>query len=160
MTAANPSDRPTDAPPTPRAAPSVRTILLLNLLPTLIFAVAVVISSAAVIGWQSASTSHLAVRLERGTLTAAHLRDLGGTLNSVWIAGLGAFLAATAIGPWCSRRATRRLLARLEGVARETGARLGMLRATATDPLTGVAGPCARAYHRPRRRACQDLPAR
>ncbi|PKN57374.1 MAG: hypothetical protein CVU56_11265 [Deltaproteobacteria bacterium HGW-Deltaproteobacteria-14] len=97
--------------------PSIRAVLLINLLPTLVFAVVITVSSAAVVWWIGTRGDALAALQERGALSAEAIRGSLDQMSWTWLGALAVFLTATGAGLWATRRAYRRLVARLESVA-------------------------------------------
>jgi len=96
---------------------SIRTVLLLNLMPTAIFAAVITVSSAIVVWWIGSRADALADAHARGALTPADLHAAGDGVTAVWLGALGLFLLATGAGLWVSRRAHRVLVARLDRAA-------------------------------------------
>ena len=96
---------------------SIRSVLFINLLPTLVFALVVTVSSAAVVWWIGTRGDALAGAHERGALTPETIRATVDQMIWTWLGALAFFLTATAAGLSVTRHAYRQLVTRIESVA-------------------------------------------
>ncbi len=92
--------------------------MLLNHLPVLVFALAILVVTGFVIGFLEIRTQALMVEAEQGVLKASDLESMGHWLQGAWLGSLGVFFVAAVVGVWVALRANLGLTRRLDAITR------------------------------------------